>query len=253
MNEMDPAEFNQRVLDQAFEFWFTPEVTARQKAGTLPTPCFLFAAQVIFSDASSPVVRLNQEVKGNARLKAGAPEITVGQPVLSDMLKYIERFELIEQEANLGHFTALRYDDRGWATVFDFQLNKATAADLVARAAQFISAARHSFELGFEAPYVDNLFSACELLARARLIPTSKVALDSRTHGVVHSSINNERRLGNVSGDFVELFNDLSLGRSVARYARRGDIKIRAGDGALSIAEDELRTLQVRFRRELDG
>ncbi|CDX34608.1 hypothetical protein MPLDJ20_190071 [Mesorhizobium plurifarium] len=79
------------------------------------------------------------------------------------------------------------------------------------------------------------------------------MSIDSRTHGVVHSSINNERKLGNVGGDFVELFNDLSESRGVARYARPGDVKIRAGDNALSIAEGEMATLQLRFRRELDG
>ncbi|MER9603432.1 hypothetical protein [Mesorhizobium sp. M0243] len=253
MSELTPAEFTQRILDQAFKFWFTPEVIARQEAGTLPVPAPMFvAAQVIFGASPRPLVRLNEEVKGNARLKAGAPEMKAGQPVSADMLEYIESFELPEQDANFGHLTAFRHNNGNWAVTFDFQQNRATAADLVTRAGQFISAARHSFDQRFEAPYIDNLFSACELLAKARLIPSSEIALDSRTHGVIHSSINRQRKHGNVSGDFVDLFNDLTISRAAARYAQNGSIKVRAGDSALSIVEEELRVLQLRFRRELD-
>ncbi|CDX34611.1 hypothetical protein MPLDJ20_190072 [Mesorhizobium plurifarium] len=152
MDELSPEDFTKRVLDQAFKFWFTPEVVSRQKAGTLPSPPVLVAAQVIFGAGPKPVVRLNEEVKGNARLRIGAPEMKVGEPVTVDMLEHIQLFELPKQDANFGHLTAFRYGGNRWAVTFDFQQNKVTAADLVARASQFISAARHSFETASKLP-----------------------------------------------------------------------------------------------------
>ena len=66
--------------------------------------------------------------------------------------------------------------------------------------------------MNYRAPFIDNLFNACELLAKARLITIIRMR-DVGSHGVIHSTINSWRKLGNVSDEFVDLFNKLSQAR----------------------------------------
>ena len=54
-----------RMLQQAFELWFQPEIDRRVSAGTLPSEFSVWAAQVIMEpDGDSPVVRFSDQIRG---------------------------------------------------------------------------------------------------------------------------------------------------------------------------------------------
>jgi hypothetical protein len=89
---------------------------------------------------------------------------------------------------------------------------------MIELAKQFLSAATHSADLGHAGPAVDNLFSACELASKARLILHRSPAARSKKHGTVGAAINQWGRLGNVDVAFLDLFNRMSNARSPARY-----------------------------------
>ena len=194
----------ERTLLQIFNLWINPEVDRRVKAGKLTLPVNLVSAQVLFRSDKPPEVRLNGEVPGALEVRTSKPLVAGARVYLSEIAEF-SRFELDEADADAGHFTLFAKNGE-WTFVFDFQRNKRTAAALVASAEQFAATAELALSHGYQAPFVDNLFNASELLARARLI-TAAAEDEVKTHRTVGARINQWARLGNVDRRFIELFN----------------------------------------------
>ena len=88
--------------------------------------------------------------------------------------------------------------------------------------------------------FVDNLFSATELMAKGMLIwQPDRSLLESTTHRFIKVRFNQERKHVNVDGHFVDLLNRLGKLREPARYLAR-DFELSETEMAemLTVAEE---------------
>lgn len=225
------------TFEQVMDLWITPEVKRRQDAGTIPKPYDLVAAQVIFhSDGRNQEVRLNAEVRsiGKVKLKEGVSK-NAGDPVYAHEVDSYESFRLPDDgDPNCGHFTLRRVADQ-WTIAFDFIYNKGLSREHLAAAQEFLRSAESALQSNSYRVFVDNLFSASELAAKALLLTTPFPGESKRmSHGRIQSRYNLEAKMGNVSSGHKDAFNRLAGLRSSARYL----------NGTLSISKaiaDELR------------
>ena len=221
-------EFGNNVFEQFMELFVLPEVKRRQESGELDKPLDLHGAQIIFfPDHRKPQVRINLEVKGVAEAKL-KPEFSkeAGENVFQHELEGIRFINLSEEDdPDCGHVTLLRYGDR-WSIAFDFRYNKALSKKHIETAKEFYDSARFSFRNKYWSVFVDNLFSAAELLARSVLLsaPDPKFR-EKATHKVIKSRYNQEYQLGNLDANHRAAFNKLSDLREGARYLK-GDVSI---------------------------
>lgn len=239
----------ERTFRQMFNLFIGPEIDRRVAAGSLTTQFNLEKAQIIFDGDKSPQVRLNDEVRGSMLVKLSKP-VEIGDPVTVADVTEIDRLELDIADADCGHFTVIKWAGDNWQMLFDFQRNRRKGADLVSLAEQFLSTAEFAFSNGYSGPYIDNLFSACELLAKARLLTAAQEAenkIDS--HKTIHSKINMWKRLGNVDGKFVTLFNELAHARSIARYSPGKYSSVKSEKDAVECIRAEAAHLRRRLSR----
>lgn len=217
-----PAEITgiSRTLLHMFQISFAPEIRSRIEAGAIDDDFFLVAAQMIQPPEGRQRVRLNEEVCGKATIRLER-EIQQDSPVHGADFRNIEKFELLDDEIDSGHFTII-WTGNSFTAIFDFQSGKGKAIALLNLAKQFHWAAVASFEQGHTGPSTDSLFSACELVSKARLMLHRNPATSKKKHGAVHSAINQWHKLGNIDEQFIRLFNKLSSARPSARYDPEG-------------------------------
>jgi hypothetical protein len=195
----------QQAFDKAFQnfldIYIRPEIERRQRRGELPDPFEMRSAQIIFPpDGKKPKIRLNSEVRAIAKLhlKTGVVK-NAGDPIYENEADGIEELRLTnEDDPNSGHVTMLMIDNK-WVLAFDFLYDKALSLKHINTAKQFIEAAERSFEKKHWSPFVDNLFSAAELLAKAKLLglwSDSKFRINSN-HKAVQSRFNQFAHMGN--------------------------------------------------------
>jgi hypothetical protein len=240
----------ERTLRQMFNLFFTPEIERRKAAGLLAEPFSLSKAQVMFLEGRPNEVRLNDEVKISLIVKLPRA-VQKGDAIDGAEIEHIEGFELDSADRDAGHFTTVLMNGN-WLLLFAFRRNKGKASILVKRAEEFCATAEHALSQNYFGPYVDNLFSACELLAKARLITAAAESSGIKGHGAIHSGINRWGKLGNVDGKFVATFNKLSNARASARY--RGDDMSTAFDAEiLQIVRNEISDLKKRLLRFSDS
>lgn len=247
---IEDLPFADRTVRQLFDLYIRPEVAKRQLEGTLPKPYNLISAQIIFRSAGN-TLRLNGEVKGEMKvaLKSGEGKVP-GQEIYMHDIATIEAIDLEEDELDYGHATLVRLNDQ-WLMVFDFRQFRGTSLQLVDKANDFLKTAGYAFEQQWWGPFADNLFSACELLGKARLLG-NMLSPDARTHGTIHSALNRWGKLGNVTGEFVSLFNRLSEERARARYSASPTAAPADGRAGVDIAEAEHQRLSVELQRKVD-
>jgi len=203
-----------RTLAHMFQLSFSPEIVRRKEAGMLPEDFALWGAQMIQTEDAPKSVRLNDEIRGVMHVRMDRP-VEKGEAATMSDLRNLVDFDVADDELDYGHCTVI-FDGVGWRMFFNFQAGRGRSLSTMAKAEQFLEAARYSREQGHIGPTVDNLFSACELLSKARLTLNHSKAADN--HRAISSAINAERRLGNVDSAFVELFNRMSRERYPARY-----------------------------------
>ena len=231
-----------RTLAQMMDTCILPEVEKRQARSLLPTPVYLWAAQVLFPETGPNRVLLNDEVGGEALLRAPRA-VEKGEGVTINDLEHLERYELPDDLLDCGHFTIFRSADK-WGMFFNFLSGRAKARDMLEAANQFLDTSKQAADKGYNGPAVENMFTACELISKAELILHRDPAVKSKTHGSIKNSINQWRRLGNIDGAFVELFNNISRQRPNARY---GDLSSRP----LSPTGDQYEIAKMMIERGL--
>ena len=233
------VEMGEAVVKQAFDFWIGPEIERRREAGELPDDFALHGAQVIFGiDEGMPEVRLNEEVKAVAVVTA-ARAIEKGEAVTDADIAGYNDIVLTEDDPDAGHITIVAHGS-GWALAFDFRRNASRITEHSEVAGQFLAAARWAREQGYPRVFVDNLFSATELMAKGMLIwQPDRSLLDSKTHRYINVRFNAERKHDNVDGRFVELLNRLARFREPARYLS-GEVPLTEDemDSMLAVAEE---------------
>ncbi len=216
---------HERVVQQAMQLWFEPEIQRRQQAGLLEVPFSLRAAQVImFADERPYVIRLNEEVQiaGKARLK-NVQGLTKGDIISGDQIDEIQGWMLPETEdPNCGHLTIVIFRGRVYIS-FDFRYNKALSSELLSAADEFLKTAGDSLSRGDLRVAVDTLFSAAELAAKAFIVSTPFPGKrPKRQHKFIQTQVNVQGKLGNIDDEFRGTFNRLFNMRRAARYLEEG-------------------------------
>lgn len=247
INPEEKEEFGTRVFQQFMDLFVIPEIKRREESGTLKQPFELWSAQIIFfPDGKNPEVRLNSEVKAIGKVKLRVPK-AAGEPILASEIEGLEEVNISDDEdPDCAHATLVRLRDT-WRIAFDFRYNKGLSKKHVARATEFYEAAIYSKQKHNWAAFIDNLFSANELLAKALLLalPDPKFR-EKSSHKAVHSKFNRFASLGNVQVEHREVFNKLSNLRYKARYLE-GEIVISESE-----ADDLLKSVEslLKFTKE---
>jgi len=213
-------EATSNFLKQVMDIWVNPEIERRSKAGKLPEPFILNSAQIIiYPDGKPNVVRLNKEVK--AQLIAVANRsIKVNEVApLEDMISEIREIMLTDRDdPNAGHVTFVKFNEK-WNIAFDFRHNKKRADDRLNIAIQFLSSAKMNHEKELWRPFVDNMFSATELLATAQLLlHADKEYTKRQWHEGTERKYTAFVDMGNYKIDYKNTFLELSKLRKSARY-----------------------------------
>jgi len=236
--------------------WAVPEIQQRKQDGRLPEEFsveHLQAVQVIFNPEEQPRVKLNEEVKFQIveDVAFGVTESGAVDPI---DVQRSEKLELTEDDANAEHLPFIRRE-RIWHFTFGFQRNAQRIRDFIEAAREFLMCATWAHEQRYPRAFVDNLFSAVELLAKALLLvraPDLDV-VRSRRHGFSATRLHLARKEGRVSDAFVKLFDWLSNNRSQARYELPPFTLDRSdADSMLATANEALRSAAGWARRPAD-
>lgn len=196
---------------------FVPEIRRRLEAGTLPDNFFLFAAQLIQPREGGRIVRLNAEVRGTPYVRPKR-DVRKGEGLKLEDFKNMEYFDLADDELDSGHFT-LFFTGTGWRISFDLRPGRQKSMALLEKALAFLAAARLSASKGLAEPTIDTLYTACENIAKARLILDHQKADEFTSHKATATQINLLARMGNVSAAFKDIFNRLAKERNPAKYS----------------------------------
>ena len=219
---LDSPEFQQRVLSQFMETWVSPEVTKRQIQGELEKPLILTKAQIIFfPDERAPEIRINSEVKAGLKVKV-KPEYDFndGDLVYSHQIEEIQELYLDqEDDPDCGYIILLNLGGT-WILKFDFRYNNALSKQHLLAARQFLAAAKFSMEQQNWIAFIDVLFSAVELTAKAQLLSYFAELRQNHKHDLIHSRYNLFAHTGNVPENYRDIYNQLWQLRIPIRYLR---------------------------------
>ncbi len=146
-------------------------------------------------------------------------DVAKGDPITAADFSELTAVELTDDDPNAGHITIIAKDNV-WLISFNFQYNAKRVSEVIAAAEEFFTTAKSAFEKGHYRPFVDNLFSAVELLAKATLLPHyDKAMLTAKSHKLIKTRFNQWSHLGNVENRFAKLLNGLEDMRKSARYS----------------------------------
>ncbi len=212
------------------DLFFNPEIERRRQLNMLPENFMLLAAQAIFFPDGRPhIVRLNEEVSAEVKVKKG---IDTSSPNFWAKIDEVEHVSLNDTAfLNCGHSTLILFKD-GYQLTFDFQYNKQLSNEHLEVAREFLEVSKYALEKNLVYAFLDNAFSTIELLAKTNLfLETNKSVLGRTNHGTIKSEYN--RRFKNSQNDFEterrEAFNKLSGIRAKARYLE-GQVNIEQSD-----------------------
>lgn len=220
--------FQNNLFHQILNLYILPEIKIRQENGELSIPFRIDAAQIVFfPDNRKRIIRLNQEVKAVAEVvyKNGINK-KKGEPVSKNELADIKRITLTnEDDPDCAHVFLMNIGEK-WIIYFDFRYNKNLASNHIKRASEFIESAEFNFQNKHMGPFIDNLFSASELLAKSILLlaPDPKFRKKS-SHYIIKDKFNRFVNLGNLELEYANILNKLVNLRPKGRYLQ-GTIEI---------------------------
>jgi hypothetical protein len=218
------VEIGQRFFQQMMDIFIVPAIEERQASGALPRPLALRSAQVVFfPDGRKPEVRINDEVRAisQVKMREGVSK-NAGDPIFEHEIQGLEGLSLPEKEfPGCGHATFVRFGE-SWITAFDFRYNKDMSRQHLYTATQFLAAAEYASQQEYWSSFLDNLFSAAELTARATLLlMPDKRFRERASHKAIHVKYNSFADLGNVAPEHIAAFNKLYGMRDKARYLKQ--------------------------------
>lgn len=217
------AELGDRLLSDVLERFVRPEMQRRISEGSWAEEEGVFLFQVLFHRGAPTEIRLNTGIGGMLTAKV-ARDVVAGEDVGPADICGIEAYVPREEDRGIGHVTALAHVG-GWGLVFEFPGGHEKRHDFLALAAEFIDTARSAVAAGRLHAFVDNAFSATELLARAELLacaPTVDLILDTTNHRFVQRIYKGWADLSNTDPRFPRLLKKLGRLRPRGRYAEGG-------------------------------
>ena len=227
-------EFANNVFNNMMDLYFNPEIKKRKQENLIPDNFTLIAAQaIIYPDGRQPAIKFNNEVSAEVRLKKEVNKDVEGfSPVVSE----IEFIKLRDEEfLNCGHVTIIMFSD-GFHISFDFQYNKQISVEHLKVAQQFIQTSKYALEEELIHAFIDNSFSAVELLAKTHLLLEANPSIQGKTtHRNIKSVFN--LRFKNSQSPFEidrrKILNELASARTNARYL----------EGKITYNQNELKTI----------
>jgi hypothetical protein len=245
-------EIYQRTFKHVMQLFIFPEIARRKAAGTLPDNFLLSQAQVLlYGYGRKPEVRLNEEAEiiASAKIKDGINK-RQGEAVLPNEIELISGIRLPDRlESECAHISFVNYGGR-WLFGFDFRYNKKAARKHFDAAKQFYEVADFSQKNRLILPFVDNLFSCVELLAKAELLLVPDFLKKKTTHKDIQTKYGRFVDMGNAKPDFKATLNKLSGLRVSARYLRS---ELRASDSDvakyLAVANEMIRYIESKLAK----
>lgn len=211
--------FVENAFKNLIEIYFNPEIERRKENKTLDENFELYAAQaLIFPDERQNIIRLNDEVSTKVKIKEGVDKSVKGFFPNSEDVESIDINE--EEYLDCGHVIIIRFTDC-YQLKFDFVYNKKSCKKLLDNSIQFLKTADYALNNDFYNAYIDNAFSAFELMVKANLLFEANKNISAKSN---HKAINqsfNLRYKNSSHEDELELrrvFNKLSNERRNARY-----------------------------------
>jgi len=215
------AEGSKRFLDQVLSIWIKPEVELRKSAGTLSKSFALSRAQVIMYPDGKHVVRLNEEVKASAKVKA-TRNIDPGEVYEISSIDDIQEVDLSPDDSPDASHVTLFVQGNIARIFFDFRRNRGLAKERYEAAMQFLDVAEYCANKMLLRPFIDCLFSAAELLASSQIFLFAEPKyVKKSSHGQTHSKYNLHSKWGIGNKTYTTTFNKLSSIRTSARYLKR--------------------------------
>jgi uncharacterized protein (UPF0332 family) len=214
-----PQEAMERTLKYFLDTWISPEVQRRGESKQLPDGFVVNMAQIIFDFGSiHPVIRLNDEVKAVVKVKKYRREMRPGEAIYASDIEEIGDILLTDNDPNSAHVTIIFMPD-GAVCSFNFNYNATMVAETLGAASKFISGAEDSLKKKHLRPFVESLWSAMELLAKASLLwAPDQSLLTNKSHSHIHQKINLSGKRGLVDEKWVKVHNKLENLRGPARY-----------------------------------
>lgn len=221
MDNIEKDDFAEIVLNNFMDLYVIPEIEKRQEQGIINKPFALGSCQVIFHpDGSKPTVRLNQEIKAIlvCKKKKGVA-FKKNDFINENDIENINCIKLVEdEESTFGHFTCVHFKGRKIFS-FDFRYNKGLSQQHIETAEQFILSAEECLKKQMLNVFIDNLFSAAELLAKSIVLLHTGVNLAKKSsHKSIQIKFNQFASHGNIDLDQKNAFNRLAQLRRRARY-----------------------------------
>lgn len=238
------------IYNDFMHLFYTPEINRRKELGLLNDDFKLSAAQVIFfSDGRQNIVRLNEEVSAQVKIKKG---VDISNNGFWPSTKDVEFIKLNENQfLNCGHATLILLKD-GYQLSFDFQYNKLICKEHLGVANEFLKTSKYALNNNFFTSFIDNSFSAIELLAKTNLLLETNRNISAKTnHKAIKAEFNNRYKNSDTEFEIAQrrIFNQLSELRSKARYLN-GELKVEIDTFTLinSTIEGMYNSLNERIR-----
>jgi uncharacterized protein (UPF0332 family) len=237
-------EFIQNLIQQVHELWINPEVERRREAFRLPDDFAISRAQIIINlDADAAEVRFNEEVKVLAEAE-WAREVEDGEGVTEADVESIRDLVLTDHDPNAGHLTMVLFKGR-WIIAFDFRYNATRVAAILSAARAFQDGATFALDQHHMRHFVDNVFSATELMAKGMLLmDADKDLLKSKKHEIIRNKFNLTGKWGHTDPRYVKPLNGLQDLRGSARYLDKDfTLSTEEASDMLGTAEDMFEAL----------
>lgn len=218
-DEKPNDDFSNNVFTNMMNLFFNPEITKRKAENSIDDSFELLAAQaIIFPDERQTIINLNSEVSAIVKLKKVANKDNDGFKASTEQIEYVKLKD--EEFLNCGHVTIILFND-GYHISFDFQYNKQISREHLKAAEQFIETSKFALDNKYITSFIDNSYSAIELLAKTNLLLEANSKVAGKTiHKTIHSTFNLRFKNSHTAFEIQrrKTLNDLTVARKNARY-----------------------------------
>lgn len=225
MDDETAKNFFKNVLD----LWVYPEINKRLEEGKISKDTEVRSALIIMNpDKNTTEVRINDEVGVTVITKYKSDvQKKYGEPVYEQEIDEHLLIEQVDKDPNSAYIVLIRVKDL-WTIKFDGTWNKARAKQRFDAAKEFYEAAILCLNNQLLRPFIDNLYSAVELLATSQLL---LIADKKYTKKQSHSSTRTRINSVQYKSEHRSIYNKLYGLRDGARYLNN-DFRYNSDDGA---------------------
>ncbi len=210
--------FANSLLNQFTLLWITPEIQKRKDEGKLPQNFILEKAQVLFCLGSSPIIRLNEEVKVKILVKVNR-NIKKGELVYAKDISDVAEIKNVDEEQEFAFLILVKIAGKVFMA-FNFKHDISQSKGYLDIGISFLDSARGELTKNNMRQMVELLFISAENLVKARiyLFPDQRIR-NVKRHGRTQQLVNFYAKTGKViKTDQKDAFNRLIKLRDPARY-----------------------------------